>query len=120
MEILKIVGLCLSCFSLGVSLTGLLFTTISAYQGKQTVKRSREKNAESNRKLIEKEREREAKKKLPPFRNPHEPMQKLPGESSEHFVHRITEALELGELTMNAARKSLGLPPIEKEEERNA
>ena len=29
MEVLKIVALCLSCFSLGVSLTGLLFMTLT-------------------------------------------------------------------------------------------
>lgn len=103
---MKIVGLCLSSFSLGISLTGLFFTAMN-YR-------------EADRKLKQSIKKQEAKKKIPPFRNIHEPLAKLPGESSEHFAYRVQEALNLGELTTNAARKSLGLQPIEKEEERNA
>lgn len=47
MEILKIVGLCLSCFSLGVSLTGLLFTTLNYQKAERKLKRMEEERKTS-------------------------------------------------------------------------
>ena len=96
METLKIVGLCLSSFSLGISLTGLIFTTLNYREADRKLKQT-------------------AKKRLLSI-DPSEPLRKFPGESSKHFVNRVMEALNEGELTVNAARASLGLPPIEKEE----
>ena len=47
METLKIVGLCLSSFSLGVSLTGLLFTTLNYRKEDRKLKRMDEERKTS-------------------------------------------------------------------------
>ena len=56
METLKIVGLCLSSFSLGMSLTGLIFATLNYREAGRKLKRLEE----TARKLKQKEEERNA------------------------------------------------------------
>lgn len=66
METLKIVGLCLSSFSLGISLTGLFFTMLNYREAGRKLKRM----DEADRKLKQMERElEEAKKKEQEKRN---------------------------------------------------
>ena len=47
--------------------------------------------------------------------DPHKPLTRELGEPEYAFVHRVAEALQDNKLTANAARASIGLPPIEKE-----
>lgn len=45
--------------------------------------------------------------------DPHEPLERRPWETEAEFVERVNGKIADGKLTMNAARKSFGLPPIE-------
>lgn len=47
--------------------------------------------------------------------NPHLPLKREEGETSEAFIERVQQKLRSGELTPNAARLSLGLVPIKRE-----
>ena len=46
--------------------------------------------------------------------NPHLPLKRREGESVAAFEKRVSEAIEEGKITLNAARQSIGLPPIER------
>lgn len=48
--------------------------------------------------------------------DPHEPLTREPGESEDDFTDRVVCAVCHDDLTPNAGRTSLGLPPIEKAE----
>lgn len=84
---LRIISIALSSFALGFSLCGLLYSSL-------TLKSTREKKP---------------KKK----KNPHKPLKREEGETSEAFIERVQQKLKDGELTPNAARRSLGFKPIE-------
>ena len=45
----------------------------------------------------------------------HQPLTRRPGETLEQFIDRVVQRLTHNKLTPNAARASLGLPPIKKE-----
>lgn len=45
--------------------------------------------------------------------DPHQPLKRREGETSEAFVERVQTSLHHGKLTANAARKSLGIPPVD-------
>lgn len=94
----QIVSLCISCFSLGFCLCGFVFTSIQLWEPKRWRK------------------DREISASVRPKKRPdiHKPLTRLPGESVEHFVQRVLEKMEDGDLTINAARASFGLPPIPK------
>lgn len=51
--------------------------------------------------------------------DPHQPLLRRDGETEEAFVGRVCEAINDNKLTPNAARKSFGLPPIEKEKKKH-
>lgn len=86
---LRIISIALSSFALGFSLCGLMYSSL-------TLKSTREKKP---------------KKK----KNPHKPLKREEGETSEAFVERVQQKLKDGELTPNAARRSLGFKPIKRE-----
>lgn len=45
--------------------------------------------------------------------DPHAPLIRAPWETENEFICRLNKKINDGKLTVNAARKSLGLPPIE-------
>lgn len=59
MEILKIVGLCLSSFSLGMSITGLIFSTLNYREAGMKLKRMEETDRRLKQ-MKEKEEKRDA------------------------------------------------------------
>lgn len=47
--------------------------------------------------------------------DPHRPLTRRPHETEEAFIERVAQKITDNKLTLNAVRKSFGLPPIEKE-----
>lgn len=60
MEILKIVGLCLSCFSLGVSTTGLIFATLNYREAGRKLKMMEETERKLKQMREKEEEEKDA------------------------------------------------------------
>lgn len=48
----------------------------------------------------------------PNRRDPHKPLKRYPTESDEEFTDRVVEEIKDGDITANAARKSLGFQPM--------
>lgn len=101
MEWYKILALCLSSFALGISFTGLVFSTLEYRRATQRLARMDARRAEL-----------EIKEKELLKGNPHQPLTRYDWETSEEFAKRVQDKLAQGELTMNAARVSLGLPHL--------
>lgn len=104
MELTKVLLLCISCFSLGFGLCGFIFGEIDLAR-----ERRRRKNAQRCKELLQ-----EWEDKLIPRErcNPHKPIERLPGESTEQFIDRLERKIAKNEITANAARASVGLPPL--------
>jgi hypothetical protein len=100
MEVLKVVALCLSSFSLGVSISGVVFSTLEYRRANDRLKRMDARRADLSKK----------KEEL----DTHVPLTQFPWETPEEFANRVQERLVQGKLTMNAARLSIGLPALPK------
>lgn len=98
MEWPRLLAVGLSSFSLGISLTGLVFSIINYRNATERLKRMEARRAE-----LEKKKE-ELDKQLP--------LTPYDWETTEDFIERVQE-----KLTMNAARLSVGLSRIEEHEE---
>ena len=59
MEVIRIVALCLSSFSLGISLTGLVFTTLNYREAGRRLKRMEETDRKLKQ-MMEKEEKKDA------------------------------------------------------------
>lgn len=103
MEWYKILCLCLSCFSFGLSASGLVFSSLEYRRAKDRLKRLDALRADLSKK----------KEEL----DTHVPLARFSWETPEEFANRVQERLARGKLTMNAARLSIGLPALPKRDE---